>query len=157
MIAVLFLLSTIFASYLIPRNDAVSYICIVLSILVGFIIAGISISVIRTTLNYSNNVPQIDLQNNFIDGVEYAILSIIYYIIPAIVATILALGSIIKLQVNANKIIAIVTQPVFASASPEQIAQLIPKDLLISFASYSNNSSSIYSIIHINKGIHSLY
>ena len=148
MIAVLFLLSTIFASYLIPRNDAVSYICIVLSILVGFIIAGISISVIRTTLNYSNNVPQIDLQNNFIDGVEYAILSIIYYIIPAIVATILALGSIIKLQVNANKIIAIVTQPVFASASPEQIAQLIPKDLLISFASYSNNSSSIYSIIH---------
>ena len=135
MIAVLFLLSTIFASYLIPRNDAVSYIGIILSILVGFVIAGISVSVMRTTFNHSDNVPQIDLQNNFIDGVKYVILSIIYYIIPAIVATILALGSITQLQVNANKIIDIVTQPAFASASPEQVAQLIPKDLLISFAS----------------------
>lgn len=149
MIAVLFLLSTIFTYYLIPRDDAISYVGIILSILTSIVIAGISVSVMRTTLNHSNNVPQIDLLNNFTDGLKYLILSIIYYIIPTIVAAILALGSITELYTGANKIITVVTQPSFASASPEQVAQLIPNELLISLASNILIIAAVFIILFI--------
>ncbi len=60
-------------------------------IIVGLFIAGLSLSIIRNTVDGSYDVFDLDILKNFIDGIKLAITQIIYYIIPTIIAIIVAI------------------------------------------------------------------
>ena len=87
-IAILFLLNTVLSSYVISEGGAVGIIGSIISLLITIIIAGVTVAVMRNTFNNSNNVPMIDLQINFVDGIKYSIISIVYSVIPVIIQAI---------------------------------------------------------------------
>lgn len=71
-----------------------SFILISLAGIIGLIftliLSGYSISVTKYAINHSNDLPELDLQNNLIDGIKSLIISIVYFIIPIIITVILA-------------------------------------------------------------------
>lgn len=71
-----------------------SSIILVLALIIGFIFtlifSGYGVSVIKRTIEGSNDFPDIDLMANLIDGIKALIISIVYMIIPTIIAFALA-------------------------------------------------------------------
>lgn len=71
-----------------------SFILITLAGIIGLIftliLSGYSIRVTKYAINHSNEFPDLDVQNNLIDGIKALIISIVYFIIPIIVTLIFA-------------------------------------------------------------------
>lgn len=57
----------------------------IISIILGFLISGYLLSIIKDTIEESDIIPQFKWKNNFIMGIKCLILNIIYAIIPAII------------------------------------------------------------------------
>ena len=57
----------------------------IISLILGFIVSGYILSIIKNTIEGSDIVPQFQWKDNFIMGIKYLILNIIYAIIPAII------------------------------------------------------------------------
>ncbi|OQD59603.1 hypothetical protein MBBAR_2c00510 [Methanobrevibacter arboriphilus JCM 13429 = DSM 1125] len=63
----------------------------IIFIIVGLIIYGYTLSIVRTTVKDTDDpLPDFDWGKNFIDGIKLAILHIVYYIIPVIITLIVA-------------------------------------------------------------------
>ena len=71
------------AAYLI-----VSAILIILAIVVAFVLAGYEIDIIKTGIDLEEFAPSIDFKVDLIRGVKAVIVSIVYFIIPAIITII---------------------------------------------------------------------
>lgn len=69
--------------------DAENYltggIYLIISMLIGFIIAGYHIRVIKSGIKHDDNVPVFELYENFMTGFDNFIVSIAYFIIPALI------------------------------------------------------------------------
>ncbi len=69
--------------------DAENYltggIYLIISMLIGFIIAGYHIKVIRSGIELNDNVPVFELYENFMTGFDNFIVSLAYFIIPALI------------------------------------------------------------------------
>ncbi|WP_296791034.1 DUF4013 domain-containing protein [uncultured Methanobrevibacter sp.] len=72
-----------------------SFILITLAGIIGLIftlmLSGYSISVTKYAINHSSQLPDLDFQNNLIDGIKALIISIVYFIIPIIITLIFAI------------------------------------------------------------------
>ena len=72
-----------------------SFILITLAGIIGLIftlmLSGYSISVTKYAINHSSQLPDLDFQNNLIDGIKALIVSIVYFIIPIIITLIFAI------------------------------------------------------------------
>ena len=60
----------------------------IVAIVAQLIMSGIGISVTRETINLSNNLPEIDLKNNIVDGLKSFVVTLIYIGIPILIFTI---------------------------------------------------------------------
>ena len=60
-------------------------IAFVIDLIFGIIVAGYSISVMNKGTEYSDDIPDFNLNKNFIDGLKSIIISIIYFIIPTLI------------------------------------------------------------------------
>ena len=69
-------------------NWIIGLILFVIAILVGFILAGYEISIIKTGIEHEETAPGIDWKNNMMTGIKAVIVAIVYYIIPAIITII---------------------------------------------------------------------
>lgn len=106
-LGVLFIISglgTIFGGFGYRATGIVSSILGILSFIVSIIIFGYELSVIKEGAEKGNTIPGIEPVKNFIDGIKYIILAIVYFIIPAIITIVLlfATGTI-------NAVINIIT------------------------------------------------
>ena len=57
----------------------------ILSIIVGLIAGGYTISMLRESMNLSDKIPCISIKANFIDGIKYLVVALVYIIILAII------------------------------------------------------------------------
>lgn len=91
LIGVLYLINTIFTDYLGFGGDAFLFIYSLISIVLSIVLIGMAISIMKATLNKSNEIPGIDFKTNFIDGIKNIIITIIYEAIPFLVTAIIAI------------------------------------------------------------------
>jgi len=74
--------------------DILAVISFILSIVLILIIFGYALSITRETINNEDgDMPELDLLTNIIDGIKVFILHIVYYIIPTIIALIVAFAT----------------------------------------------------------------
>ncbi|WP_455645590.1 DUF4013 domain-containing protein, partial [Methanosphaera sp.] len=76
-------------------NLSLAVILVLVGILFEILKYGVSLDVMRSAMNKSDDIPQFDLRRNFIEGIKSLIVTIIYYIIPVLVSVLIAciLGS----------------------------------------------------------------
>lgn len=87
-LGVLYILTSlvmICGSFKIDTSGALGTIFGIISLIVGIIIYGYEISVIKSGCENSNSIPDLDIAKNFINGIKFIILTIVYYIIPAVI------------------------------------------------------------------------
>jgi hypothetical protein len=63
----------------------------ILGLIFTLILAGYGVRVTKYAINRSNEIPDLDLQNNLIDGIKSLIIAIVYFIIPIIITIIFAI------------------------------------------------------------------
>lgn len=78
------------------ESGAVSALAAIISLIFGIVLSGYAVSVIKKGIDDSEDFPEIDLRANLINGIKALIINIVYFIIPIIIALILAVitGSI---------------------------------------------------------------
>ncbi len=77
--------------------DAENYltggIYLIISMLIGFIIAGYHIKVIKSGIEHDGNVPVFKLYENFMTGFDNFIVSMVYFIIPSLIVMLVGLDT----------------------------------------------------------------
>ena len=73
------------------ENYLLGGIYIIISMLIGFIICGYHIKVIKSGIELDNEVPVFELFENFMTGFDNIVVSIVYFIIPALIVIVVAL------------------------------------------------------------------
>jgi hypothetical protein len=63
---------------------------IVVALIIGFVISGYQLDIIKYGIERTDDAPGIDFMRQFINGVKYFIVDIVYLIIPIIIGAILA-------------------------------------------------------------------
>ena len=64
---------------------------IVVAIFLGFVISGYELDIIKYGINRDSSAPEIDLLRHFFNSVKLFALSIVYYIIPVIIVSVLSI------------------------------------------------------------------
>jgi len=64
---------------------------IIIALIIGFVITGYELDITKYGIEKRNDAPGIDLVRQFINGVKYFVVNIVYMIIPIIIGAILAL------------------------------------------------------------------
>ena len=72
------------------ENYLIGGMYLIISLLIGFIIAGYHISVIKSGVELDDDVPVFHLFENFMTGFDKVLVSIVYFIIPALIVLIVA-------------------------------------------------------------------
>ena len=95
--------------------DAENYltggIYLIISMLVGFIISGYHIKVIKSGTELDDNVPVFELYENFMTGFDNFIVSLAYFIIPALIVLLIAFDT--NLFGNAIEVVKEVVLQIF--------------------------------------------
>ena len=63
-------------------------IAVIVSMLIGWVLSGYLISVIKSGIELDDDVPEFEWWDNFNNGFNYFIVSIVYYIIPAFIVVV---------------------------------------------------------------------
>lgn len=66
-----------------------TFIFLILGIFVALIITGYQVGVLKSGIDHDESAPSLDLKNDFITGLKMLAVSIVYFIIPAIVGWIM--------------------------------------------------------------------
>lgn len=82
-------LSTILPSYGF-KNDTVSIILSIMTLIISFIVLGYSVEVIKGGTEGDDTLPDFDYLKQFIIGIKAFILDMVYFIIPAVIVIIVA-------------------------------------------------------------------
>jgi hypothetical protein len=85
---------------------------IIVALLIGFFILGYELDIIKYGIQRDEGAPEIDFVRQFINGVKFVVVDIVYMIIPIIVASLLA----IFLQNWISQLILIVLTIIFSLA-----------------------------------------
>ena len=64
---------------------------IIIALIIGFVITGYELDITKYGIERRNDAPGIDFMRQFINGVKYFVVTIVYMIIPIIIGAILAL------------------------------------------------------------------
>lgn len=65
----------------------------VVSFIASLLVSGYGVSVIKSSIKKSDDVPSISFLDNLIDGIKFIIINIVYFIIPVVIVIILAVLS----------------------------------------------------------------
>lgn len=67
--------------------------CLIISMLIGFIIAGYHIKLIKSGIELDDEVPVFELYENFMTGFDNVMVSILYFIIPVLIVLLVGLST----------------------------------------------------------------
>ncbi len=85
----------VFSIYLATENSAIYFILtailFIISIVIGLIITGYQVGIVKSGIDLDDNAPEFDWKNDIITGIKMIIVNIVYMIIPAIIVGIVAL------------------------------------------------------------------
>lgn len=72
-----------------PVNLLMGIISIIISLLIGFVLSGYSISIIKSGIKHEKEVPMFEWKENFYTGINNFIVTIVYIMIPTIIVLII--------------------------------------------------------------------
>ena len=75
------------------ENYLLGGIYIIISIMIGFLIAGYHIKVIKSGIDHDDEVPVFELYKDFMTGFDNTVVSLVYFIIPALIVLLVALDT----------------------------------------------------------------
>ena len=103
------------------------------ALVVGFILSGYLVSIVKSGIDGDESLPEFQWRENLITGVKYLVVTIGYFIIPAII--VLIVGGITNLfGLSAEVFSKIATSSVNASANTTAVASnIVPQSTLASF------------------------
>lgn len=88
------------------RAGILSMILGILGMLVMIVLLGYSLTVMKNGIESNPEIPDFDWSKNFVDGIKYVVVTFVYYIIPAIITTIIAVltgyGPLSKIFTDSN-------------------------------------------------------
>lgn len=83
--------SIVFAAVDSSAIAIVGVILFILALIVGFIISGYEISILKSGIEFDDEAPAFDWKNDFITGLKMLVVGIVYFIIPIIIVLIVGL------------------------------------------------------------------
>ena len=104
------LLSGIFSNE--ASLSAIGIIVFIIALIIGFIVQGYQISVVKSGIELDDEVPEFYWKENLITGIKYLVVNIVYFIIPSII--VLVVGLITNVPGN---IFAVINEAVTTSAN----------------------------------------
>jgi hypothetical protein len=120
-------------------NEVLTGLLRIIGFIIGILVSGYCLSIVKNAIILSDEVPTIDIQTNFIDGIKMIVLLIVYYIIPSIIVSIVALASGLFDQVS--KVLPYIAQ--------NGTAANIPQNLLYSLGTSSVITALVAVIVFI--------
>lgn len=117
------------AAYLI-----VSALLFVIAIIIGFILAGYEIDIIKSGIKLEENAPSIDFKNDILRGVKAIIVAIVYFLIPAIITIIVGIltnvpGNVLDVIGYLNQTVGNTNGTVVASTVTSAVPQSVLANL----------------------------
>lgn len=109
------------------------FLLLAASLVVGFIIMGYQISIIKSGIEHEENAPQFNWKGNLITGVKYLVVNIVYFIIPAIVVLIVGWATNLfgmAYTMMGRMMMASMAAPANATIT---VSDVIPQSMLLSF------------------------
>ena len=88
------------------------FIGIIIILIIGFVISGFQLDILRYAINREDSAPSIDFIRQFFDGIKLFIVKFVYYIIPVIIGALLS----VILQDWLSTIISIILFIIFTLA-----------------------------------------
>lgn len=111
-------------------NNILSLILIIVSVIVSIIVLGYALSVLRNGIELSDEIPDFDWTNNFVDGIKYVVVTFVYFLIPSIIVSIISFitgyGPLSKIltQQNMQKFAAL-----NGTVTANDIFNIVPKEV----------------------------
>ena len=108
-----------------------SFILFIIAILVGFILSGYEIDIIKTGIEFEDLAPDFDWKADLIRGIKAIIVAIVYFIIPAIITLIVAFitnvpGNIVNMTQYINQTAVNANGTVVANS----VLEMVPKSVM---------------------------
>lgn len=108
-----------------------SFILFIIAILVGFILSGYEIDIIKTGIEFEDLAPDFDWKADLIRGIKAIIVAIVYFIIPAIITLIVAFitnvpGNIVNMTQYINQTAVNANGTVVANS----VLEMVPESVL---------------------------
>ena len=114
-----------------PVFALLGFIILIAGIILGFVITGYQVSILKSGIEHTESLPAFDWKGNLITGIKYLIVNIVYFIIPAIIVLILAWVTNIfgMAQTMFNQMM----EASIAANTTVYFADVVPQSLIISF------------------------
>ena len=108
-----------------------SFILFIIAVLVGFILSGYEIDIIKTGIDLEDLAPDFDWKADLIRGIKAIIVAIVYFIIPAIITLIVAFitnvpGNIVNMTQYINQTAVNANGTVVANS----VLEMVPESVL---------------------------
>ena len=112
-----------------------SFILFIIAILVGFILSGYEIDIIKTGIDFEDLAPDFDWKADLIRGIKAIIVAIVYFIIPAIITLIVAFitnvpGNIVNMTQYINQTAVNANGTVVANSVLEMVPESVMSGLV---------------------------
>ncbi len=75
------------------KNYLTGGMCLIISLLIGFIITGYHINIIKSGIELDDEVPAFEWYENFMTGFDNVLVSMIYFIIPVLIVILIGLST----------------------------------------------------------------
>jgi len=103
------------------------FVSVIMALIPVLIVSGYGLDITRSTIDNKEDLPEIDIVNNFVLGIKSLVVQIIYLIIPIVVLSIIAFG--FNLFQNFTKIVAMVNM--YGAQNINYISQDVLSNFLI--------------------------
>lgn len=108
-------------------------IILIAALLLGFIITGYQVSIIKSGIDHTESAPEFNWKGNLITGVKYLVVNIVYFIIPAIIVLIIAWATNL-FGMARTMFIQMMNASMAAPANTTVVFEnVVPQSLIISF------------------------
>lgn len=112
-----------------------SFILFIIAILVGLILSGYEIDIIKAGIDFAQSAPDIDWKADLVRGIKAVIVAIVYFIIPAILTLIVAFitnvpGNLVNVAQHVNQTVVNSNGTVVASAALDMVPDSVMSGLL---------------------------
>ncbi len=112
-----------------------SFILFIIAILVGFVLSGYEIDIIKTGIDFEDLAPDFDWKADLIRGIKAIIVAIVYFIIPAIITLIVAFitnvpGNIVNVTQYINQTAVNANGTVVANSVLEMVPESVMSGLV---------------------------
>ena len=120
-------LSSVLIAWNIEINGSVISLLAIVSLILYFVTEGYILSVLKETINHGDEIPALNILENFIDGLKLLVVQIVYYIIPTII--ILLVGWISGTYSAMAEVLAFIGNTISDTVDPSMAISAVPQDL----------------------------